>query len=171
MKFRKYSHQHVKSVIFVPYTEGSKLAKELRQLELSMELITGYRMKVVERTGINLERSLHKSNPWAGEECSRLNCLPCLTKSKTGKFTDQSCSKRSLVYQTWCESCRVRDTDRVGGEEVAGGNVVDVKKVPLYTYIGATAKSMYERMQKHLSDMENYRTTSHLLKHLLQKHE
>ena len=56
---------NVKSVIFVPHTQGSKLAKALREEEEMMERITGYRLKIVERAGDSLEGLLHKSNPWS----------------------------------------------------------------------------------------------------------
>ena len=43
---------NVKSVIFVTQTQGSRLAKALREEEEMMEHITGYRLKIVERAQI-----------------------------------------------------------------------------------------------------------------------
>ena len=54
-----------KAVVFVPYTPNSALAKELRLVEESMENLTGTRLKIVEKAGIQLKRILVKSNPWA----------------------------------------------------------------------------------------------------------
>ena len=58
-----------KAVIFVPYTPNSELAKELRKVEEVMERLSGMKMKVVEKAGIQLKRILVKSNPWAGTDC------------------------------------------------------------------------------------------------------
>ena len=56
----------VKAVIFVPQTKGSKLAKSLREKELEMEKLSGWRFKIVERAGEKLENIFHQSNPWSG---------------------------------------------------------------------------------------------------------
>ena len=90
----------------MPYTKGGRLAKDLREHELTMEKITGYRLKIVERAGEKLENILHKSNPWSGVDCNRDNCLLCTTKLRTEENKDQSSNKRSTNYQPWCESCR-----------------------------------------------------------------
>ena len=47
----KTEHLEVKSVMFVPHTPGSKLANRLRKEERRVSSITGYRVKIVERTG------------------------------------------------------------------------------------------------------------------------
>ena len=80
-----------KAVMFIPYTNGSLLAKKLREQETDMEKLTGYRLKVVERAGTKVENILPITNPWAGNDCLRKNCLPCETKSKAGKESTKSC--------------------------------------------------------------------------------
>ena len=52
-----------KVLVFVPYTANSALAKELRNVEESMETLTGKRLKMVEKALIQLKRILVKSNP------------------------------------------------------------------------------------------------------------
>ena len=101
--------EHVKAVIFVPYTRGSTLAKRMREAEVKLQSMTGYRLKVVERSGTKLQDILHKSDPWQGQDCERPDCLLCKTKLTTGKNTSQDCSKRSLVYETWCMTFLERD--------------------------------------------------------------
>ena len=58
-------------MIFVPYTPNSELAKKLRKVEGVMESISGMKMKVVEKAGIQQKRIMVKSNPWAGTDCLR----------------------------------------------------------------------------------------------------
>ena len=44
-----------KTVLFVPYTIGSILAKRLREAEEGLKGTTGYKIKIVERAGTKLE--------------------------------------------------------------------------------------------------------------------
>ena len=78
--------QQIKAVFFVPNTEGSRLARELRKQEETLESLTGYKIKIVERGGNKLEQLLHQSNPWSGSPCERKTCLMCDTKTKVGKI-------------------------------------------------------------------------------------
>ena len=107
----------VKAVIFVPYTHDSYLAKKLREAELKLEDLTGYRLKVIERAGTKLEHILHKSDPWSGKLCGRWKCLICNTKKKTGKDLKQNCTTRSAVYETWCNTCAEKDAKIIGESE------------------------------------------------------
>ena len=52
--------------IDVPFTTGGKLAKSLRDAEEELGSLTGYRLKMVEKTGDELVDLLTKSNPWQG---------------------------------------------------------------------------------------------------------
>jgi hypothetical protein len=160
---KKKKQPEIKTVVFVPQTANSMLAKMLRQDEEHLVRVTGYRVKYVEKPGQNLGSQLVRSNPWSGMDCGRLGCLLCETKTKTGKNLNQSCSKRNLTYQTWCNTCKERDEEGKGEE--------DKKKVMLHTYIGETAKSAHERGREHVYDMTNLSLTSHMLKHVVDMHE
>ena len=118
----------VKAVMFVPYTKGSKLAKKLRENEEAMEKVTGYRLKIVERSGIKIENLLTKSNPCSGEECSRVGCLLCKTKADTRredgpKLCDAECDISNLV----------RKLQEDGGAEVGGWREWE-RSSPLHIY-------------------------------------
>ena len=110
----------IKAVIFVPQTEHSGLDKTLRENEEEMLKVTGYKLKIVERAGKSLTSMLTKSNPWGGNDCGRSGCLLCQTKADTGKNLLQSCSKRNIVYETWCADCLARKVDTPGGEGEGG---------------------------------------------------
>ena len=101
----------VKGVLFVPYTPGGELAKRMREAEAKLETLTGYKLKVVERAGTKLVDILTKSDPWQGADCGREDCLLCLTKAATGKNKTQDCTRRNLVYETWCINCLERDEE------------------------------------------------------------
>ena len=111
MQTDKSKEKKVKAVMFVPYTPGSELAKRMRTAEEMLQDMTGYRLKIVERAGLKLKDALTKADPWQGMNCDRDDCLLCLTKNRTGKNTTQDCTRRSLVYETWCITCYERDLE------------------------------------------------------------
>jgi hypothetical protein len=145
--------ENVKAVMFVPYTVGSMLAKRMREAENTLQEMTGFRLKIVERSGTKLENVLAKADPWQGQDCGR-DCLLCLTKQRTGKQTTQDCTRRSIVYESWCMTCLERDTKLA--EEQAGGDMTKLKrmkeKIKLYKYVGESARSLFERSWEHVSE-------------------
>ena len=106
-----------KAVMFAPYTTNSELAKKLREAESSLEQLTGYKLKIVERAGSKLEDLLTRSNPWRGQDCGRSMCLLCQTKEVTGKLKTQDCSARNCVYEMWCRVCQEADEKKIDEEE------------------------------------------------------
>ena len=157
--------------MFVPYTPGGELARRLREAENDMEKQTGVKLKIVERTGVKIIDLLHKSDPWIGQDCGRQGCLLCRTKIATGKYLTQDCHKRCVIYQTWCLTCERRDKEKIEeGEDTDEVKKEKMKKVQLYTYIGETSRSFYERGLEHLRDKEEMKMDSHMLKHYFEKH-
>ena len=45
------------------------------------------------------------------------------------------------------------------------------EKIKLYKYVGESCRSVWERSAEHLADLKNLNPTSHLLKHIIDKHE
>ena len=173
----KLDCSNVKAVIFVPHTEGSVLAKALRELEELMFKITGYRIKIQERAGTPLERILHKSNPWSGQDCMRESCLLCTTKAVTGKNKTQDCHRRNATYETWCQTCKIRDEEQMGiGKaeddiKVGGGKGEKGRtEVALFKYVGETNRSCFERGSEHCAARRGFHKNSHMLKHIVDKH-
>ena len=109
----------------MPYTPNSELAKESRKIEV-MESMSRMKMKVVEKAGIQLKRILVKSNPWAGTDCQREECLVCQTREETGEGKGKSCYKRNILYETWCDTCR----DRARKKAEEEGRVME--NIPLF---------------------------------------
>ena len=97
------------------------MAVELRGAEEKLAELTGYKLKVVERGGQKLSDLLTSSNPWRGIDCGRELCLLCESKEKTGKLKTQDCTRRSVVYEIWCQECQdkseVQLKERLGVEE------------------------------------------------------
>ena len=162
----------VKSVLFCPYTVRGELAKRLRKEEETLEGLTGYRVKVVEQVGDKLLSRLHTSNPWRGEHCGRTDCWPCETKTWTEQDTRKECSKRSLVYETWCQTCYEMEKEvieqEVDDEEERKKQIEGIRK---HKYVGETARSAYERGWEHQEGLRKLEEDSHLLKHVAQYHQ
>ena len=148
-KIQEGKDQEIKSILFVPRTKGGELAARLRKEEETLGKMTGYRVKVVERSGKMVKRMLHKSNSWAGEDCGREDCLVCAHQGgEEGGAGD--CKRRNIVYATTCLECKKE------GKEV--------------NYFGESARTSFERGKEHQSDYESLASDSHMLKHHILEH-
>ena len=160
--------------MFVPYTEHSELASRLRDNELKMEQLTGYRIKIVERGGRKLVDILHKANPWAGQDCKREGCLLCKTKRDEGLTNSQDCKKRNCIYETTCLTCRDRQDAAIEEkfrEEGPERIEAEKRKASRYIYVGESNRSAFERGKEHINDIGGCKPSSHMLRHLILVHE
>ena len=161
-----------KAVMFVPFTNGSELAKKLRENESNIKNITKHKIKIIERTGTKLQDLLTKADPWKGTDCSRENCLLCFTKQKTEKLTTQDCHKRNIVYETRCLTCEMEQRDKIEEMELEQHEKKKlIGKIKLFKYIGETSRSSFERGWEHTNDMAQLKPGSHMLKHALLNHK
>ena len=162
----------IKSVMFCPYTVRGELAKQLRQGKEDLHKLTGYRLKVVEQVGDKILDKLHTANPWRGRPCEREDCWPCRTKEWTEKDAKKDCSKRSLVYETWCQTCYMKDVEEIRETEESEEEAnKKIEKIRLHKYIGETARSAYERGWEHQEALRKLEEDSHLLKHVAHYHQ
>ena len=109
--------------------------------------------------------------------------MPCTTNCRSEKQSSESCSQRSVTYQTWCRECKAEEEEKRnpeseksddGGENIPPQGKCDSDnpggEVTLYTYIGESSRSAHERGFEHLRDAREFNPTSHILKHILDKH-
>ena len=163
-----------KAVLFVPSTPNSELAKCIRNVIVSLKPWTGISVKVVDRAGEKLEEILHKSNPWENADCKRDICKPCESESKNGEPRFKNCTRRSVVYKTWCNLC-IKKKNEENKSEI--GEKSDKKRKRegteienVYTYIGETSRSAWERGEEHWKDLQFRRPKSHMMRHLVEFH-
>ena len=142
-----------RSVIFVEYSEDSKLAKQIKETLWRLEGIVGCKVKVVEKSGTPIARLFPLTRLWEGSPCARSDCVTC---NQPGEEV-YPCTMRSLTYQNICLVCHPG-----GGEKVAKLNTNN--KVP-GVYIGETARSLYERGREHWRGFRERREDSHIWKH------
>ena len=151
----------VTSVLFVPKTQDSGLARGLQEVELRLSAITKERVRVTERGGKSLLQLLHTNDPFAGAPCGRDTCIPCNNSDKEKK---ENCDKRGIVYETFCRSClEVAKAKKARGEEA-----------PVYLYVGTSHLAMADRGADHLRDSERGMRKkfdgSHMARHALEMH-
>ena len=91
----------------------------------------------------------------------------------TEKNMKQDCTKRSCVYETWCETCLREEQDRIDDEEDTSDKEKEEKKsrIKVHRYIGETARSVYERGLEHQSGLEKMEEDNHMMKHMANYHQ
>ena len=88
----------------IPSTPNSELATKIREIVQKLRPWTGINLKVIERAGQKVQDILHKSNPWDSNDCEREDCFPCTSAAKNEKIVHRDCHKRSVVYETCCQT-------------------------------------------------------------------
>ena len=135
------------AVFFVDSTPESELAEKCRK-EFGR---SGLRVKVVERSGRSIKRTLVKSNPFKKPGCSNTRCQVCAL----GGGVD--CKARGAHYKISCE-----------GTDAKGDTCIDAN------YEGETCRSLEERFGGHMSVIrsksEQVRQGSFLYKHMWGSH-
>ena len=154
-------------------TSNSNLARDLREKETELEKITGDKMKIVERSGRKLEDILTHNDPWKGADCKRPNCFLCNTKTLTGKDLKKDCTKRNILYEIRCLTCEHEQKEHI--EELCKNDPELKRKMETHMkvprYIGESGRSTYERGYEHLDQLASLSNKSHMLKHMIFKHE
>ena len=75
-KNNRYKKGDSETVIFVPYTESSKL-KKMYQNEIKK---SNCKIKVIEKSGRTLKNILKKTNPFKEDRCKRQDCFIVVVK-------------------------------------------------------------------------------------------
>ena len=104
------------------------------------------RVKLVEKTGTQLQQILTKPDLLGSTVGSRADCLVC-PASKDGL---SRCRDTNLVYENTCRLCLAKGTTK--------------------KYIGETARSGYRRSTEHLGDLQSKSVESHMLSHIEEPH-
>ena len=91
-----YRKRGFDTVIFVPATPGSQLKNRyIEEIEGA-----GFKIKVVEQSGVTLKRMLQRSDPLREKECNNTNSLVCSTDGKG------PCRSTGVTYELVRQLCR-----------------------------------------------------------------
>ena len=142
-----YKQGGTEAVFFVPSTPNGQLAQTCSDEFKKSKM----RVKVVERAGTTINKSLVKSNPFATNKCNKSSCQVCKLDCKF------SCKTRETVYKISCD-----------------GIDVDGKKCEGVIYEGETSRSIAERFNEHMallqSESDSTRRKSMLFEHVRDEH-
>ena len=157
---------------------------KMRENELMMSLLTGFKISYSEAGGIKLGR-LFTPNLSKGLPCGRTKCQPC-GMSQSGKA--QNCKARNILYESSCIICNPEDkvkptnqkksskassheedqeqNPKEGKHDVAGPS--HQRRVGIY--LGESSRSLSERAGEHYRDARDFNKRSHILKHWMNNH-
>ena len=137
-----------KSVLFVPITKGSKLAKEMKIREEEINKFSKERIKIVEDGGVKMKNMLGKKDPFPSIKCDKKVCIVC--ESKFSK-NQTSCNTNNIGYQLACDTCEARGITKV--------------------YEGESSRSARIRGGEHYRDWKFSKNTGVLYKHKQNDHQ
>ena len=129
------------SVLYVPATKNSVLAKQLQcQEEMNVQGRSN-RIKIVEVPGKTVRNVLVRNYPWQVSSCQSQDCFQCTTEDNP----KVSCRKPGISYTITCTKCADSGTKAV--------------------YHGESSKCGYARGKKHLEDFDSWLSTHCMVIH------
>ena len=142
------------SVLLVPPTPGSGLAKAMKEREKELNQHSEMRIKILEKGGVKLKNLVVKSNPFKTDECLNKRCPVCKSTSVTDPVDkDQfrvSCRTPGVVYEFVCQKC--------------------LESGKISKYIGETGRPITVRGAEHVRDYKANKPWNPLAKHNLVSH-
>ena len=135
--FKNSNHE---SVMFVPATPGSSLAK------LYNNTIMKHRTKirVIEKSGTKVKNILQRNDPLSDKGCNDTTCFVCTTHVDDQKG---NCRTSGVTYNITCDN-----------QECA------------FIYNGQSGKNVFSRGKEHMDEYNRKRNSSVLWSHCLEKH-
>ena len=94
------------SVLLVPPTPGSILAKDLQKREQEVNKFNPERFKIVETGGVKVEQMLAQKNPFKKERCVENDCPLCKNINTDNEKIKALCTSNNVGYRWICENCR-----------------------------------------------------------------
>ena len=91
-----YSKGGYETPVFIPATPNGELKKRLQKKIDETEM----KIKVIEKTGNTMKRTLHKTSITDKTKCEDDECAVCLTGRKKGL-----CRKEGVTYEMKCKAC------------------------------------------------------------------
>jgi hypothetical protein len=115
-KNHKNPNVSYKSVLFVPPTPGGLLTKLMKIREEEINRNSQERIKIIEKSGQNIENILVKKDPFKKENCSEKLCPIC---KNTDKKLDVYCNTNNVGYKWQCNTCKSRNRTMVYEDETS----------------------------------------------------
>ena len=142
------------SLMQVPSTEGGLLLQKLVTEEDRLAKLTGYNVKIVERSGVQLVRMFQRV--FSPAVCHWKECPVCSTGD--GKQNTR-CRTHNIVYEAICCECERQVEEGILKKEDAG------------VYIGESGRTLLERAKEHVKAAKDLEENSFIVKHWLLRHQ
>ena len=123
--------------IFIAATPNGELKKKLQKKIDESDL----KIRVVEKTGSTMLRTLQKASITEERQCPDSECMVCLTSKKKGL-----CRKEGVTYEIRCEECNEH-------------------------YIGETGRCANVRLKEHIQDYRMKKENSVMWRHCSERHD
>ena len=159
----------IKSVLFVARTGSTELCKRLRAAEQNLSRMTGYGVKLQERSGTQIRKILcNGKSAWSEVKCLRPWCMVC-------QGGHGQCRRRNQTYFSICNVCEerkkaaeegVKDDDDTEEDTEAKEDI----KMTGWRYGGETGRSLAERSRDHYQGFQKQDPDNHLWKHKMTCH-
>jgi hypothetical protein len=134
-----------KTVLFVPGTPGSKLAKAIMATLAKQNQGKDWGVRVVERSGKTIASDLQTLYPVEPRACGLSDCLPCLS-GNIGV-----CRLNSVLYRINCETCdKEINTTEAPETSQPPGSSGKASNTNTKQYLGETSRNMAARSREHL---------------------
>ena len=143
------------TIVQVPSTKNGRLMKELVKIEPQLARITGYNVKVVEKSGIQLSRLFQRV--YSSRRCQREGCPVCAFPESSEKPT--KCKVNNIVYEAVCIECEE--------ESITASD----KNKKVSRYIGESSRTLAERSKEHVDGAKNCEYDNFIVKHWVSKHK
>ena len=152
---RRVKGMDFSTILQVLNTRNSVLLNNLVKAEDQLALMSGYNVKMVEQSGIQLSR-LFPGVPSSSSKCHWTSCPVC--REHTGKGSS-GCRTSNLVYEAVCVNCL---------EEVERGTK---KECEVGKYIGESGRTLAERSVEHDKGAKSFDPDNFIIKHWVLHHQ
>ena len=140
------------SVLQVPNTKDAVLQKNLIKEESKLARISGYNVRIVESSGVQLIRLFPRTFKRAS--CHWTNCEVCMQRGDK----PSRCRTNNLVYEGSCLECKGEVEDGARLPEDAG------------VYVGESSRTLAERVREHVNGAKNLEYDNFITKHWALQH-
>ena len=148
---RTVNNMKFSTILQVPNSKNARLLNSLINKEDELARVTGYNVKLVEKSGMPLSRLFQRTSK--RERCHWKDCVVCLVPDRSEKQLRTNCRKSNVVYKGTCVTCE---------DEVECGKR---DKEAVGIYVGESSRTLAERASEHARGLKYVKDDNFIVKH------
>ena len=153
MTQRRASGMQFSTMLQVASSKGGRLLKKLIDVEDKLAELTGYNVKLVEKSGTQLSRLFRRV--YTPKTCHWNECPTCMYSDER---KPSKCRSTNIVYEAVCVECE---------EEIKKGCRSAREQG---RYIGESSRTLCERSKEHVDGAQNLDSDNFIVKHWVSCH-